>query len=169
MCQWPWETKRWKILLQMWKVNVLNTSRSEWISQGEHYSKVKIVFFIPVMKCWPEEQKHVCQNLVKVFSMTFFFHLRCLNLWLPETTSQRECCWTNHELISGLVSVTPSVRHPPFPGSVCVWTDVEDVVDLCDLTSHQVEQSFAKHDLKCAGPRANAAVTLAGPSCQLSE
>lgn len=52
---------------------------------------------------------------------------------------------------------------------VCVRTDAEDAVDLCDLTSHQVEQSFAKHDLKCAGPRANAAVTLAGPGCQLSE
>lgn len=59
--------------------------------------------------------------------------------------------------------------NPPFPSSVCVRTGAEDVVDLCDLTSHQVEQSFAKHDLKCAGPRANAAVTLAGPGCQLSE
>lgn len=52
---------------------------------------------------------------------------------------------------------------------VCVRTDAEDTLDLCDLTSHQAEQSFAKHDLKCAGPRANAAVTLAGPGCQLSE
>ena len=52
---------------------------------------------------------------------------------------------------------------------VCVRMDMGDVVDLCDLTSHQVEQSFAKHDLKCAGPRANAAVTLVGLSCQLPE
>ncbi|KAA8590947.1 hypothetical protein FQN60_001890, partial [Etheostoma spectabile] len=47
---------------------------------------------------------------------------------------------------------------------VFVQVDVGDTVDLSDLTSHQVEQSFAKHDLKCAGPRANAAVTLANPS-----
>lgn len=45
-------------------------------------------------------------------------------------------------------------------------------MDLSDLTSHQVERSSAKHDLKCAGtpppPRANAAVTSAHPACQLS-
>lgn len=67
------------------------------------------------------------------------------------------------------MSLHPPVIHPSQEVCVCVRTDVEDVVDLCDLTSHQVEQSFAKHDLKCAGPQANAAVTLAGPSCQLSE
>lgn len=53
--------------------------------------------------------------------------------------------------------------------SVFVQMDLGDAVDLSDLTSHQVEQSFAKHDLKCAGPGANAAVTLASTSCHLSE
>lgn len=67
------------------------------------------------------------------------------------------------------VTVTPSACPLLFTEGVFVRVDVEDAVDLSDLTSHQVEQSFAKHDLKCAGPRANAAVTLANPSCHLSE
>lgn len=69
---------------------------------------------------------------------------------------------------SAVVTVTPSAHPLPFIGGVLVQVDVGDTVDLSDLTSHQVEQSFAKHDLKCAGPRANAAVTLANPSCHLS-
>lgn len=70
---------------------------------------------------------------------------------------------------SVVVTVTPSSCPLWLRGGVLVQMDVGDTVDLSDLTSHQVEQSFAKHDLKCAGPRANAAVTLAGPSCHLSE
>lgn len=67
-----------------------------------------------------------------------------------------------------VVTITPSSHLLLFIGAVFVQVDVGDTVDLSDLTSHQVEQSFAKHDLKCAGPRANAAVTLANPSCHLS-
>lgn len=103
-----------KVCLQMWKVNVLNTSRSEWISQGEHYSKVKIGFFPPPVV------EMVNVDLKNRNTFFFFSHSPCFNPWLPETARQRESWWTNHELISGVVSVTPSARHPPFPGSVCV-------------------------------------------------
>ena len=84
------------------------------------------------------------------------------------------CCYIffGEREASAVVTVTPSIttaRPLLFMGGVFVPVDVGDTVDLSDLTSHQVEQSFAKHDLKCAGPRANAAVTLANPSCHLSE
>lgn len=146
-----------KVRLQMWKLNVLNTSRSDWISQGEHYSKVKVDFF-PLWRngeCWPEEQKHTFFRDVSIYQKL------SVNVKVGELTMN----WFQ-ELS---VSLHPPVIRRSQEVCVCVWTDVKDVVDLCDLTSHQVEQSFAKHDLKCAGPRANAAVTLAGPSCQLSQ
>lgn len=70
---------------------------------------------------------------------------------------------------SPVVTAAPSSRALPFTGGVFVRVDVGDAVDLSDLTSHQVEQSSAKHDLKCAGPRANAAVTSAAPRCHLPQ
>ena len=71
----------------------------------------------------------------------------------------------------GVKDLSTVARPPSQPlvsqGGVFVQEDMEDTQDLSDLTSHQVEHSFPKHDLKCAGPRANAAVTAANWSCRL--
>lgn len=99
------------------------------------------------------------------FFLSFFF---CLST-TSRITSQSKRFHALIEKASAAVTITRSACPLLFIGGVFVQVDVGDNVDLSDLTSHQVEQSFAKHDLKCAGPRANAAVTLASPSCHLSE
>lgn len=71
-----------KVCLQMWKVNVLHTSRSEWNSQGEHYWKVKIGFFPSCRngECWPEEQK-------------YFFFFFPFTMFQSVTTRNRPSTW----------------------------------------------------------------------------
>lgn len=131
-----------------------------WDSEGHCYSAFTSKFLAPhnslflSLKEMPIKVKG-CAPAIDQTQDSFFFFSFFFFFW------ERE--------VSAVVTITPSARPLLFMGGVFVQVDVGDTLDLSDLTSHQVEQSFAKHDLKCAGPRANAAVTLANPSCQLSE
>lgn len=125
-----------------------------WDSEGHCYSACTSNFLPPCSFFSPLWQTPIA---VKGFELALHW-----SLFFPSSSS----CARQASLV---VTITPSACPLLFIGGVFVQVDVGDTMDLSDLTSHQVEQSFAKHDLKCAGPRANAAVTLANPSCHLLE
>lgn len=153
-----------EVCLQRWEVNTLNRA----MQKGKNISRLghqKIFFLRRVswriktlaskLAFWDSEG-----HCYSVFTSKFLPPRNFLFLWLKETPvkvkgSEPDALITLsfwERETSAVVTVTPSARSLLFTGGVSVQVDVGDTVDLSDLTSHQVEQSFAKHDLKCAGP-----------------
>lgn len=196
MCQWPWEKKsrgmRSRTAMSLKLLGLSSEVRgedSQYLYQSNAERKKYFKVKLPIDFFW-----EMCELVDKSIASkrTFWdFEGHCystftsnfppprsfFSLWRTPITAkgfERALHWlfffsTCARQASLVVTITPSTCPLLFIGGVFVQVDVGDTVDLSDLTSHQVEQSFAKHDLKCAGPRANAAVTLANPSCHLLE
>lgn len=109
-----WEIE--KVCLQMWKVNVLNTSRSEWISQGENYSKGKIGFFFPVVEMVNVDLKN---RNTSFFFFSPFRHVSIRDYQKPSVNVKvGELTMNWFQELS--VSLHPPVIHPSQEVCVCV-------------------------------------------------